>query len=252
MRRPPGWVPNQHGAWAMLVLPVAVGALRAGPRWDHLHLLVAWLVAYLAFFAAGTWLRSRRRARYRPALVTYAGAAAVVGAPLLLRHPELVRWAVVYAPLLATSLWFSHRRADRHLVNDLVTVTAACVMTVVAYGLRAPDDGVWLPGAGEGTAWVLATVLLAYLAGTALYVKTMIRERGNPVMYRVSVAYHALVAAILLGLLPVVGVVFVVIAARAALVPHRWPSARPPAIGIGEVVASVVLGAVLVLVPLGL
>src|SRR5690606_29814185 len=77
MRRPPGWVPNQHGAWAMLVLPVAVGALRAGPRWDHLHLLVAWLVAYLAFFAAGTWLRSRRRARYRPALVTYAAAAAV-------------------------------------------------------------------------------------------------------------------------------------------------------------------------------
>ncbi|MBK5250875.1 MAG: YwiC-like family protein, partial [Actinomycetales bacterium] len=26
-RRGPGWVPNQHGAWAMLIVPFAVGAL---------------------------------------------------------------------------------------------------------------------------------------------------------------------------------------------------------------------------------
>ncbi len=32
-RRPgPGWLPRQHGAWAMLALPLVVGAVHAGLR----------------------------------------------------------------------------------------------------------------------------------------------------------------------------------------------------------------------------
>ncbi|MFW5933392.1 MAG: YwiC-like family protein, partial [Actinomycetota bacterium] len=27
-----GWVPRQHGAWAMLILPVVAGAWLSGPR----------------------------------------------------------------------------------------------------------------------------------------------------------------------------------------------------------------------------
>ena len=92
-RRPAGWVPNQHGAWAMLILPLAVGALRAGPRWVHLWLLAAWLIGYLAFQATAGWLpvgpqaalpptgaglrcRDRRRRR---ALAGRRAAAAAMG-----------------------------------------------------------------------------------------------------------------------------------------------------------------------------
>lgn len=252
-RRSPGWVPNQHGAWAMLVLPLAVGALRAGPEAVHLWLLVAWLVAYLAFFATGLWLRSARKARYRPPVIAYAGAAGAVGLPLLVAEPELVRWGVVYAPLLVVSLGYSARRAERALANDLVTIVAASLMAVVAYGV-AHDDGAWLRGTATPTAWVLAAAVCAYLAGTAFYVKTMIRERGNPAMYRWSVGYHATVAAafaVVPGVrVPAVAAFLAVMAVKAAVVPRRWPRLRPAPIGAGEVVASVLLATILALVSL--
>lgn len=252
-RRSPGWVPNQHGAWAMLVLPLLVGALRAGPQWVHLWLLAAWLVAYLAFFATALWLRAARKPRYRPPVVAYAAAAAVVGGPLLLVEPHLVRWAVVYAPLLVTSLVFSARRAERALANDVVTIVAASLMAVVAYGL-AHDDGAWLRGTATPTAWVLAAAVCAYLVGTAFYVKTMIRERGNVAMYRWSVGYHTAVALAFVVVpavaVPAVAVFLAVMAVKAAVVPKRWPRLRPAPIGAAEVVASVVLAVVLAVVPL--
>jgi len=249
-RRPrPGWVPNQHGAWAMLVLPLAVGALRSGPGWMHLWLLLAWLLGYFTFFATGLWLRSGRKPRYRAPVVTYASVTAVVGGGLLAVQPGLLRWGVVYAPLLATSLWFSARRAERDLVNDVLTVAAASLMVVVAFGLR--DDDAWLPGSGSASAWVLAAVVFGYFVGTALYVKTMIRERGNPAMYAASVGHHAAAALAALWLLPPVGLLAAVLALRAALVPRLRPGARPLTIGLGEIAASLTLGVLLVLVPLG-
>lgn len=263
-RRGPGWVPNQHGAWAMLLLPALVGALAAGPRWWHLLLVAAWFAGYLAFFATGLWLRARLKARYLPPVRAYAVLTLVLGGATVLLEPAVLRWAVVYAPLLAVSLWFSWRRADRAVVNDLLTVVAAGLMAVVAHAPGArlgawPTAG-WLPGGDEPRAWFLAAVLVAYFAGTVLYVKTMIRERGNPRMYRASVGYHVAVAA--LALLPVLGwptlpldrgvavalvVLLVLLAVRAAVVPRRWPTATPKAVGIGEIGVSVALGVVLLL-----
>lgn len=259
-------MPNQHGAWAMLLLPALVGSVAAGPQWWHLLLLTAWFAGYLAFFATGLWLRARLKVRYLPPVRAYAVVTLVLGAATVLLEPAVLRWAVVYAPLLALSLVFSWRREDRSVVNDLLTVVAAGLMAVVAHApgaqLGALPTAAWLPGGDEPRAWLLATVLVAYFAGTVLYVKTMIRERGNPRMYRASVGYHAAVA--VLALLPALGapsfprplhggaavallVLMVLLTVRAAVVPRRWPTATPKAIGIGEIGVSVALGAVLLL-----
>lgn len=256
-------MPNQHGAWAMLLLPALVGSVAARPQWWHLLLVAAWFAGYLAFFATGLWLRARLKARYLPPVRAYAVVTLVLGGGTVLLEPAVLRWAVVYAPLLAVSLGFSWRRADRSVVNDLLTVVAAGLMAVVAHAPGARLDALpaaaWLPGGDEPRAWLLAVVLVAYFAGTVLYVKTMIRERGNPQMYRASVGYHAAVAG--LAMLPALGwplsldrgaavallVLMVLLVVRAAVVPRRWPTATPKAIGIGEIGVSVALGVVLLL-----
>ena len=244
------WIPNQHGAWAMLVLPLGVGAVRGELGWLHLWLLVAWLVAYLAYFATTVWLKSGRKTRYLRPVQVYGGVLAVAGGGLLVAEPQLMRWGVVFAPLLAASLAYSARRAERAVANDVLTIVATSLMAVIAYGLGAPDDGAWLPGAGHGPGWALAAASAAYLVGTALYVKTMIRERGNHAMYAASVAYHLVVAATFAWWLPFVGAFLAVMAVRACLVPRHWPTARPAAIGIAEVVCTVALAAILLALPL--
>lgn len=79
-----GWVPQQHGAWAMLVVPYLLGAIGlvrsggTGPReWVVLPLLfVTWMIGYFAFNAATLWLKARPRRRpafVRPILTYGAG-----------------------------------------------------------------------------------------------------------------------------------------------------------------------------------
>lgn len=253
-RRGPGWVPNQHGAWAMLIVPFVVGVLDAGPDWRHIPLLFALLAGYLAFFAVGLWLRSRCKARYWPPARAYGALAGVLGLVVIAVEPTLLRWAVVFLPLLAISLWCSWRRADRSLLNDGVTVLFASLMTVVVAGVGDQRAGsaalaglAWLPGADQPHAWVLAGLLFAYFGGTVLYVKSMIRNRGERGMYLLSVVYHVVVCvpAIMAG--PWLGALFVALAVRAAVVPRRWPRLTPAQLGFGEIAASLILTVFLLL-----
>lgn len=250
-RRPgQGWVPRQHGAWAMLLLPLVVGAGHAGWRPWHALLAGAWLVGYLAFAAAGLWLRARRSARYRSPVLVYGGVAAALTLATVALEPDVVAWAPVYAPLLAVSLWCSWRRADRSLLNDTVTVVAACLVAAVAHATT--------PWSVPLVGWQDAAVLLAYLLGTVLYVKTMIRARGDAAMLLASRAYHVVAAGAVVwlvaaspdegldaGLAPALGLLFGLLAVRAAVVPARWPGATPKAVGLGEIAASAALAVLL-------
>ncbi len=245
----------------MLVAPPVVGALVAGPRWQHALLLLVWLVGFCAYNAAGLWLKARRRPRWLPPVRAYGAATVVLGGLLVATAPSLLTWALAYAPLLAASLGYSARRDERSLANDLLTVVAAGLMVVVAAGVPVAAGptgaGTWFPGADDAHAWALAATFVAYFAGTVLYVKTMIRERGNRAMLRSSVLFHAALPVLLLGtaaLVPAVGrllpvptlaVLLALLAVRAVVVPLRWPTATPKAVGIGEIVATTALVVVL-------
>jgi hypothetical protein len=236
-------VPDQHGAWAMLLLPFAAGTWLAGPAWAHLPLFGLWFVGYLAFYALGRWLRSRRRSSASRPLVVYALATLPFAAATLLVTPALLRWVPAYVPLLAASVWLTARGRERSLANDAATVVAATLMAAVAYD------------AGNGTdwsaLWLVTGVLLAYFLGTVLYVKTMIRERGRRGYVVASVAYHlgGTVGASALAAtgrstwwLPAVWLVLVARAVAGPLVTtRRARPVRPVVVGVGEIVASLVL-----------
>lgn len=263
-----GWVPQQHGAWAMLVVPLVVGVAAAGARPWHALLAATWVVGYLAFAATALLLKARGRARYRPAAAVYGGAALTLGVALLAARPALGWWAVPYAPLLAVALGAAWRRAERSWVADTVTVLAACLLAAVVATPAALDGGPTPLAltAGSVGAWQVVGALAAYFLGTVCYVKTMIRERGNTMVLVASVAWHALAAAAVLAMVaagrsagptgPAAGALpgwsgwllaglFTLLTARAAAVPLRFPGARPMAVGLGEIAASAALTAAL-------
>lgn len=227
-RRTPGWVPNQHGAWAMLAAPLLVGILAAGPRWVHLPLAAFWFVGYFAFFATSSWLKSRRRPRYWPPVRAYSVAAALLGLVVVAAEPSLVAWAPAFVVPLGVGLAAAAARHDRDLVAGLTTVVGSCLMTVVAYDAGA--------GHVDRRAWVLALVLALYFLGTVFYVKSAIRKRGQDGFLALSVAFHV-VATVVAGVVAwSLGVLFAVLTARAALVPRL--GGTPKQLGIGEIVAT--------------
>lgn len=252
-RRTPGWVPDQHGAWAMLAMPLVIGAAVSGFRPLHLLLAVAWFLGYFAFFAAGLWFKSHFKSKYVPPLRAYAIATALAGGLTIAFQPALLWWAPAFAPLLAISLWCSYRRRDRSLLNDLVTVAAACLMLPVAAQVGAHPEAAF-----ASATLCLVAIVFTYFFGTVLYVKTVIRERGSRRYLLASYAYHFTTI-----LLPsvlhltvsqwressfVLGTVlltafFVALAGRAVWVPRT--RATPKQVGVGEVFASLALAGIL-------
>ena len=235
-RRSPGWVPNQHGAWAMLLAPLLVGAAATGPRWSHLLLLAFWTAGYLAFFATGLWLRSHRKARYLPPLRVYLPLATALGVAVLLVQPGLMRWAPLFVLPLGVGLVASATRHERALVSGLATTVGSSLMTLVAYDLGPGDD--------QMRAWQLTAVLAAYFAGTVLYVKSAIRQRGDRRFLTLSVAFHAVLTGAALLLLPPPGgpalaAVGVLLAVRAYVIPTLgWSPAR---LGVGEIAMTLIV-----------
>lgn len=200
-----GWVPKQHGAHAMLVVPYVVGLLLA----SHVRPLnlgdallgLTWFVGYLAFNAASLWLKSapKRRARYAPAVATYSLLAAALGAgTLFTKGLDLLWWTPLYAVLLGWALYLAAKRQDRSMTSGVLTVLAASgLMLVLRFGT---PQGVYggLDEAGFHDLWV-ALAVTGYFIGTIYHVKALIRERNDPAAAKRSAAYHFVLSCLVTG-----------------------------------------------------
>ncbi|MCX7445730.1 YwiC-like family protein [Corynebacterium sp. P7003] len=246
-----GWIPDQHGAWVMVIVPLIVGVLLARPAPVHVPLAVAWFVGYFAFFAGGLWLKARgpRKRRYVAPLVTYGVICAVAALVVVMMRPTILVFGAVFGPLVAVAVWEAWRRRPRSLLSGESTVLASCAMIPVTAWAAGDPMTVRL--------WVATAVIALYFCGTIPYVKTLIRKRGDRGWFTGSVVYHSVAAAAVTGL-AVVGLVtwvavpvFLVVALRAWWMPRRaerrgtpW---RPRTVGFGEMaVTALVLVAALV------
>lgn len=196
-KRNPGWVPNQHGAWAMLVVPFLMGTylrLRDGePGWFLVPLFACWMVGYFAFNAASGWLKApaKRRHQWVKPLAVYGALSAAAGVvTLALVGWPLVGWALAFVPLLLPALWLAAQRNERATVGGGLTIAAASLMVPIARHPHVLDA--LRPEAA--LTWVVTGLVFAYFFGTVLYVKTNIRERGRPEWMVASVAYHGICA----------------------------------------------------------
>lgn len=201
------WVPNQHGAWAMLIAPAVLGtvaAIIAMVRDDDLSwhpllavpaILVAWFFGYFAFFAFGLVAKARtpeRKKQYAPPVFVY-GAVSLVGIVVALAaQPQLVWWAAFFGPLVAIAVWETLRGRARSMVSG-VSTTIASALLVPVLAMSGQDATI---GNVAPAAWGAAIFLALYFSGTIPMVKTMIRERGNITVYWVSVIYHAVALAL--------------------------------------------------------
>ncbi len=243
MARRNRWLPDQHGAWAMLVVPFAAGVFLGTPRRVHLPLLAAWLLGYMATYHAQQWLRLHRisrnprapRRHVRPALV-FSAAFAALGLPLALLNPWLLVACAAAAPFIALNTWYAWRNKERALLNGLLAVVPACGMLLVTLHL---GGGSWSAGRGPALACLL------YFAGTVPYVKTMIRERDSRGYYRGSVGYHALALGAAALLSPWLALPFAAYLVRAVVLPGR--GVKVPVVGAIEVMGSAALLATLLL-----
>jgi hypothetical protein len=236
-------VPRQHGAWAMLAVPLLLGVAVTRPSGWYVVLGAAAGAAYLAMATAQVWVRVRGRQRYTASLVAYFAVAAILWAALVAMHPALLLTLLVLIPASAATLGAAALGRGRGLASGLAQVTQALVLLPAAASMAGPFD----PYAVAKATFLAA----AYLIGTLLAVRSVIREQGRVGFAAVSVSFHVAMTAAGVALLPRPFVLLLgLLAIRAALLPivqwRRHGTAnplRPIHLGIVEMIlATCVVG----------
>ncbi len=253
-RHAPGWIPNQHGAWAMLIVPFLVGTVQR----DQSIGLAAWLVplaiaelaAYFCFYALTLWLRAapRRRAEYRAPLLTYAIVTAVAATlVLVLGGWPLLGWLPLALALGGYAVWLAGQRRDRDASGGLATVAMAVGLGLAIRFMTPLELVRALPGAVPELA--IFGLLFVYFGGTVWHVKALIRQRGQQPARTRAIGWHVaatLLAAVLAGLSVVNWgwpVFFALCLARTTWMtrPALDGRLRPAVIGVTEIVMSVLI-----------
>ncbi|WP_411350043.1 YwiC-like family protein [Paenibacillus sp. WLX2291] len=178
------YIPNQHGAWAMLVVPFLCGLSLSGGSWLHVPLFLCWLVMYLFSFPLLLWIKTGRAARYRQPTLLYGVLLVPLLTTIVWMEPQLLWYSVILLLFFIPNMYFARKRKERALLNDVLAIVLFCSFVYPAAFVG--EDMNW------ATASHLFLILVMYFCGTAVYVKTMIREKNNRIYYRISVCYHLL------------------------------------------------------------
>lgn len=243
------YVPPQHGAWAFLALPLALGFTVT--TWTPLLMLlsVGWMAAYPMSYALFGLVRDRRPQRFRAPLAAWSALVLPTVAILVFWRPWLLWIGLAYLALMAVNLRYARRHDERALANDAVFVVECAGMVVVTWAVGAVDRS-WAPpslGAVPAHVWIPSAVCALVLMGSTLHVKSLIRERRNRHYAQASrvfaVASLPTAVALAAGWGWPSGAWFIVpfsaLAVRAFLVPRR--ALRPGAIGLIELACFVVV-----------
>lgn len=241
-----GWLPRQHGAWAIVAVPSLVGMVLAAAAgefgWWQPAIFLTWVLGYFAFNACSGLVKApaRRRSSWYPAAVSYSLAALAAG---LLSGVgagwSLLGWLAGFLPLAGIGLGLARRRRERSLAGGLLTVLAGCAMVLV---MRFPDPWSLAAAPDRWLGVTLTLLLFGYFGGSVFYVKTMIRERGSRGWLVASLLWHGC----WLGLAWWLGagsgwvIFFAALAGRAWYLPLRARRGPVPplTVGLGEVLFS--------------
>lgn len=193
------WLPNQHGAWSMLLGPAIVAtialvvALVCGASSEPglvaialVAILVAWLMGYFTFFAFGLWVKARnpsRRRLYARPLEVYGPTCAVACTIAVVLYPHLLVWGIPFGILIAVATYESWRGRPRSLLSGFSTTFAsAFIIPAVLYLVTRPT----------GPIFAVTIFIGLYHFSTTMYVKSVIRKRGDRKFRLASVSYHVL------------------------------------------------------------
>ncbi|MBB5325580.1 hypothetical protein HNQ34_002681 [Anoxybacillus tepidamans] len=177
-------IPKQHGAWAMLVIPFLLGAYAGGISLLHLPLFLGWLGLYLAAYPFLMAMKTKRKGEYMRWFYCYFSVAVIMLAIPLFFQWKLVYFGLAMVPFFFVNLYYAKKKDERALLNDVAAIASFCIGGLASFYISR--------GTLTMQAWELYMFCFFFFIGSTFYVKTMIREKKNPMYKWVSWGYHLL------------------------------------------------------------
>lgn len=179
------FLPKQHGAWAMLIIPFWLGVVASGFVWQHIPFFMGWTLLYLATYPILLLFKGKKVPYYlKWAIIYFIPAVLLLLVPLWMR-PSIIYFGLAMIPLFIINAYFSRKKNDRALLND--------ISAILSFSIAGLASGYLAIGEINPPTMLIFIVSVLFFIGTTFHVKTIIRERKNVVYKYVSWSYHFII-----------------------------------------------------------
>lgn len=182
------FLPKQHGAWAMAIIPFWLGVINGGFLWQDIPFFIGWILLYLGTYPMLLLFKKKKLSFYTKWTLFYMIPAILFLLFPLLKRPSIVHFGLLMVPFFIINAIFSTKNKDRALMNDFSAIFAFSIA-----GLATSYLGLGVITA-HSVLLFLSSVL--FFIGCTFYVKTMIREKRNMHFKWISWVYHILIPAV--------------------------------------------------------
>jgi hypothetical protein len=222
------FLPKQHGAWAMLILPFWLGVIDGGFLWQHIPFFIGWLLLYLATYPMLLLVKKKKPLFYIKWTLIYMVPALLFLLIPLIERPTLFYFGLLMIPFFMINAYYTAQNNDRAFMNDLSAIFAFSIAGIASNYLR---NGV----VTFETIIFTGLTSVLFFVGCTFYVKSMIREKKNNQFKWISWTYHLLLVFLWLAFgLWIVALAYIPSLLRAILFYGKTLS--PKQIGIYEII----------------
>lgn len=225
------FIPREHGAWAMLIVPYIIGMFASKATVSHLLFFIGVLAFYFSSGPLLAWIRQPKlRKEASPAFFIYITIGLVFTIPFLFLMPKLILIGIGVVPFFLLNLLFAKLKKERLFINDLFAIVALSFLVLIAYFI----------GNGEinNRSLLLQFINIIFFTASVFHVKTLIREKGNILFLKVSNVYHAFTIGLFAFIgLPMIALIFLFTSVKAWFMP-KTRRYKPLQIGLIEIANS--------------
>ncbi|MFJ5760104.1 YwiC-like family protein [Neobacillus sp. NPDC093182] len=101
------FLPKQHGAWAMTIIPFWLGVIDGGFLWQHIPFFIGWIFLYLATYPMLLLFKKKKIQFYKKWTIIYLVPALLFLLFPLLKMPSIIMFGLVMVPFFAMNAYYT-------------------------------------------------------------------------------------------------------------------------------------------------
>jgi hypothetical protein len=232
------FLPKQHGAWAMLIIPFWLGVAASGFLWQHIPFFFGWLFLYLATYPMLLLFKKKKISFYTKWTVFYIVPALLLLFIVLFARPSIIYFGLIMIPFFFINAYFSSKNNDRAFLND--------ISAILVFSIAGLASSYFYNGSINNQTILIFIASIMFFIGSTFYVKTMIREKKNQQFKWISWGYHVIVPIVwLISGQWIVAIAFIPSLVRAFYMYGKPYTAKQ--VGIYEIINSVIFFIIIVI-----
>ncbi len=185
------FLPKQHGAWAMVIIPFWLGVAASDFMWQHIPFFIGWLLLYLGTYPFLLLFKGKKISFYIKWTLIYMVPGLVLLIIPLMKRPMIIWFGLAMLPLFLLNIYFSKKNKERALMNDLIAILLFSIVGLASSYLAYGDI--------EQVEIKVFIISIVFFIGCTFYIKTMIREKNNKWYKWISFSYHIFISLIMVA-----------------------------------------------------